>query len=262
MKLQTSSIYPDSFPMCLYMENSKLPSFTRKLEESKAIIHKAFEEVKDWYVAWSGGKDSTVLAHLVNSICPGIEIWSEKDDCDFPNELDYVKLVAKRYNFNLKLVMPGVSLWEEIKSLDIDICEALDRRGTLFCDKYFFSMVEKQEALHDGVFLGLRRQESRARQLNFASRGVMYRRKNGKWTCNPLTLWSATDIFSYLVTNDIPILDIYFKTKFLGSPDNIRKSWMLPSDHSRKGFCCWLKYYYPEFFRRLAIVHPRVKSYV
>lgn len=256
-----SLIYPDTFPAERYRLNATLDVYKRRLERAKGVINDALSLGIRWYIAWSGGKDSTVLAHLVNSICPNIEIWSEKDDCDFPEEMGYIKSVAERYNFNLKIVTPAVSLWDEIEKGGIDICEDLHSRGTELSDTYFYSEVAKQEALFDGVFLGLRMEESRGRKWNFKKRGHIYQRSNKKWTCIPLAQWTATDIFSYLVINEIPILDIYYKTKFVNAPEEIRKAWYLPSARANKGFCVWLKYYYPELYNKLMNKFSEVKSY-
>jgi len=254
-------IYPDDFPAKEFMLNAELDSYLRNVERSIEYIHKAFEITSDWYVAWSGGKDSTALAHLVTRLYPETEIWSEKDDCDFPGEYEYVKMVGEKYNFNLKITFCD-SLWQAIQDQKIDICEDLHSRGTAFSDQFFYSEVAKQEARHDGCFLGLRDQESRGRRLNTYMRSAIYQKKNGKYICNAIHHWSAVDVFSYLVSHEIPILDVYFKTKFMGHPTKIRKSWMLPSHQASQGYCSWLRYYYPEMFEQLKALHPEVKSYV
>lgn len=241
-----------------YVLNSQMDSYKRHVEQARVLILQAISLDISWYVAWSGGKDSTVLAHLCNAMNPGISVWSEKDDCDFPGELEYIKETAMMYGWDLDITY--LELWDKIAQYNI--CEDIHSRGTALSDKYFYSAIAIQESQYDGVFLGLRKGESYARLMNFAQRGYIYRRKNGKYTCIPLANWTATDIFSYLIINEIPILDIYFKTKFVGSPENIRKSWMLPGKQARKGYCCWLKYYYPEWFARLASIYPEVKSYV
>lgn len=245
-----------------YRLNSQLKSYKKNLDNAIRIVKEALSKNIAWYVAWSGGKDSTVLAHLINSIFPGMPIWSEKDDCDFPGEIDYVEKVAKKYGFNLTIHKPNELLWEFIKNGNIDICEDLHSRSTQLSDKYFYSAIEKQEKKYDGVFLGLRVEESRARLRNYGIRGSIYQRKNGKYTCCPLALWSGTDIFSYLVVNDIPILDIYYKTKYHKSSEDIRKAWMLPSKQACRGYCAWLRYYYPEMYDRLVMIFPKVRSYV
>jgi phosphoadenosine phosphosulfate reductase len=247
----------------LYKLNAEMNTYKSRLKQATVQIHRAFEISKCWYVAWSGGKDSTVLAHLVSRLYPGTVIWSEKDDCDFPGELEYVKNTAKRFDWNLELTIPEESLWAEVAKGGLKLCEDIHSRGKAFSDDFFYAAIEKQEQKHAGVFLGLRGEESRGRYMNFKQRGFIYQRKNGKYTCIPLAKWSGIDIFSYLITNEIPIFDIYYKTKFHeDDPTRIRKSWVLPGSHARKGYCAWLRYYYPEIFLKLAAIYPKVKSYV
>ena len=255
-------MYPESFPTRLYLTNAQTSEFQRKLEEAAILIHEALGKNLSWYVAWSGGKDSTALAHLVNRIQPGIEVWCEKDDCDFPGELEYVRRVADMFVFNLNLHIPDVSLWEHIEEHGIDICEDLHSRGTVFSDEHFYAAITEQEKRHDGVFLGLRNEESNARRKNTERHGPIYQRKNGKWTCNPLYNWTGTDVFSYLVSNSIPIFDVYFKTRFVNDPAEIRKSWVLPSAQASEGQALWIKYYYPSLFNRLAQKYPELRNYV
>jgi phosphoadenosine phosphosulfate reductase len=254
-------MYPNDFPVQEFFLNAELDAYKNKIQRSIEYIHKSFEITSDWYVAWSGGKDSTALAHLVTRLYPETEVWSEKDDCDFPGELEYVNIIAGKYLFNLKLTYND-SLWQAIQEQKIDICEDLHSRGTSFSDQFFYSEVAKQEKLHDGCFLGLRDEESKARRLNTYMRSGLYQKNNGKYTCNAIHHWSAVDVFSYLVSNEIPILDVYFKTKFIGHPTKIRKSWMLPSHQASRGYCAWLRYYYPDVFEKLKTLHPEVKSYV
>lgn len=241
------------------IENSKLDSYRRKVDKSIAITKEAIGMGISWYVAWSGGKDSTVLAHLVNEQVPGIPVWSEKDDCDFPGELDYVLEVAKKYNFNLALTQPESSLWDMLDSYDI--FEDLHSRGTRFSDSFFYSAVEEQMQKYDGCFLGLRTEESKSRLWNYKKHGYIYKKKDGKYICTPLANWKAIDVFTYLIANDIPVLDVYKKTKF-SSPEQIRKAWVLPSKQAKDGYCVWLRYYYPELYNKLARRFPKIKNYV
>jgi hypothetical protein len=65
-----------------------------------------------------------------------------------------------------------------------------------------------------------------------------------------------------LFSEDLPILNVYFQTKFVDSPEDIRKSWILPSAQASSGQALWLKYYYPEIFQKLCLKNPQLKSYV
>ena len=247
----------------LYLTHSKTQVFKRRVEKSKEIIIEFIELGVKSYGAISGGKDSTVLMHLINSICPTMPFVSEKDDMDFPNELEYMQLLETKYNLPLTILTPDVKLWDIL--LNHDFTEDIHSKGTNFSDQYFYGLLKEYQTQNQykGIFLGLRAKESKGRLHNLMSRGYIY--YNSTWKqviCQPLADWTAQDIFAYLFANNVPILDVYFKTKFVDSPEDIRKSWVLPSAQTSRGQAVWLKYYYPEIYRKLCMINPKLRSYV
>jgi len=54
-----------------FLAHATLPTFKRKVEKAKEIIREALA-IAPSYVAVSWGKDSVVMLHLVQSICPDI----------------------------------------------------------------------------------------------------------------------------------------------------------------------------------------------
>jgi 3'-phosphoadenosine 5'-phosphosulfate sulfotransferase (PAPS reductase)/FAD synthetase len=254
-------LYPDDFPTKQYILNAKLDSYKKHLDQAIDAINEALSLDLQWYVAWSGGKDSTALAHLCNQIKPNIPIWSCRDNADFPNLHEYIKSLAFQFEFNLDFCDTNIDAFEFLKRNKVDICEDMNTKGTLVADKLFFDFVKIQESKLGGVFMGLRNDESKGRLWNYKTKGDLYQRKDGFWVCNPLSNWSATDIFSYLIANEIPIFDVYFKTKFVKKPEDIRMDWSLPGNFANSGYCVWLKYYYPELFAKYASIFPEMRNY-
>jgi len=241
---------------------ANLGVYKKRLFKSSEIIKKALSMDKSWYVSCSGGKDSVALAHLVSRLSPNIEIFSQKDDCDFPGEKEYLEDLASKFNWNLRIVEPDFSLFARIREFSDNICEDIHSRGKQLSDEAFYSLIRKQEERYDGVFLGLRAEESNAREKNFLKRGYIYKRKNGKMVCIPLAAWKGDDVFTYLVSNDIPIFDIYLKTSLHSDPTKIRKAWFLPGACARQGQVVWLQHYYPDIYFELKEVCPEVSNYV
>lgn len=247
----------------LYLLHSKLDSFKRKVDKSFEIIQEFLLKDLNNVVSCSAGKDSTVLMHLVTRLKPDIKVISEKDDLDFPNELEYLYILQEKYNLNLDILIPNANLWDILKNYDFT--EDIHSKGTSFSDTYFYDLIKKynKENKITGAFLGLRAEESKRRQWNMKHNHYIYYNNDWKqWICQPLATWKVQDIFAYLFSNDIPILDIYFKTKYKGSPENIRKSWILPSGQSNRGEVQWLKHYYPQLYNKLCIINPKVRCYV
>lgn len=247
----------------LYLMRSRLPVHRRQVEKAREVIREFLSLHPRACVNLSGGKDSTALAHLAWSVDLNVQMVSEKDDMDFPGEREFVEGLKSQYGFNLEIISPPVKLWDII--LEHDFMEDIHSKGTDFSDKYFYGLLREYQNQNNinAVFLGLRAQESKGRAHNRAKNGHIYFNKGwDQWVCQPLADWMAADVFAYLFSNDVPILDVYFKTLFVGSPEQIRKSWVLPSARASQGQAVWLKYYYPEIFYRLCIVNPKLRSYV
>lgn len=254
---------PLSYWRNIYLMRAQNPQFKKRVEKSISIIKEFLGMGKKVYCSISGGKDSTAMAHLVWKLAPGMKFVSEKDDMDFPGEREYLESLAREYQWNMDILTPSVKLWDIV--MGYDVTEDIHSKGTSFSDEYFYDLLREYQTKNkmEGVFLGLRAQESKGRLWNFKKRGEIYWNESWQtWICQPLALWSAVDVFAYLFSNNIPIMDVYFKTRFIGSPERIRKSWILPSAQSSQGQALWLKYYFPEIFDRLAILQPKLRGYI
>lgn len=247
----------------LYLCHSETATYRRKLQRSADLIGEFMAKYKsNAYVSISAGKDSTAMAHLTWSICPSVKMVSQKDDLDYPNEIEYLGNLKKIYNFDLTIITPDVNLWDVIGNFDF--LNDVHSRGTEFSETYFYNLIRKFQNDNNltAVLLGLRAEESKQRQWNFKKNGHIYYNKTwDQWVCQPLALWSGFDVMAYMFSNEIPILDIYFKTKFVKYPHDIRKSWILPSHQASQGQITWLKYYYPDEYNKLQLNNSKMRSY-
>ncbi len=246
----------------MYLFHAQTNAFEKKVQQAKNVIQEFFDLGVKNTVNVSGGKDSTAMMHLAWSIDPSVQCVSEKDDMDFPNEIPFMEDLRSRYNLNLDIITPSVSLWSEVGNFDIT--EDLHSKGTSFSDTYFYNLLKEYQERNriKGVMLGLRMKESKGRRWNYLKNGHIYWNKSWQhWVCQPLALWTGADVFAYLFSNDIPILDVYFKNEY-AEPEQIRKSWILPSARASKGQAVWLKHYYPELFYRLSAIQPTLRGYV
>lgn len=162
-------------------------------------------------------------------------------------------------------MVPEVSPWDILKKHggpfgQVNVASSeLDR-------KCFYEPITKvvKEQDFDGVFVGIRSGESRARLMNRKIKGLSYYNKgHGIRIFTPLGDWTGEDIFAYLVSRDLPINQVYNKTKFHPNPSRIREGWWVPGETSAQlGGVVWLKYYYPDLYRKLVEMFPEVASMV
>jgi len=251
-----------SYWKTLYLIHARSKCFQNKVKRSLEIIDEFFTQCKNPCVSISGGKDSTVIMDLSRKIKKNVKMVSEKDDMDFPEELEYMENLKKKYSLNLDIISPSVKLWDIIKNYDF--LEDVHGKNTNFSKEFFYKILKEHKEKHniDGIVLGLRAEESKGRRYNFKKRGFIYWNETlQEMVCQPIAHWTGKDIFAYLFKYEIPILDVYFKTLFVDSPEDIRKAWVLPSGQSSQGSVSWLKYYYPLIYQKLCDMNLLMSTY-
>jgi 3'-phosphoadenosine 5'-phosphosulfate sulfotransferase (PAPS reductase)/FAD synthetase len=232
---------------------------------SKNIIHDflAISDTHKPYIAWSGGKDSTALLYLVLSVNKNIPVMRHVDNSKAPEIGIYAKKIESFLKFKADEVKPPFDVLEYLKINQINITEDIYAKNN-FAKIYFYDIVEQFRISNQftGCFLGLRKEESHGRFMNYKKRGAIYRKKNGELICQPLANWSTRDVFAFLTINKIPINPLYFYIKFKKTPENIRLATLLPSTFVKKGEALWIKYYWPDFFNQLCEISPQLNQYV
>jgi len=252
--------------LLLWGYHAESASFKKKVRKTREVIDE-FLSIKGnskVYCAWSTGKDSTALLHLILQVNQHIRVMSQNDDIDTDEIRSYRDKIVDSFSIKVDEVSTEYKILDFIKDYGIDITEDICSHGTTMSDTLFYKPIEnyRKENNFTGYFFGLRRHESKAREKNFLSRGHIYRKKNKAFVCQPLAEWTARDVFAYLVSNNIPINPIYFFTKFKKSPEYIRSNYLLPGSFSNKGEAAWIKHYFPEIFNKLIEVCPKILAYV
>lgn len=221
----------------------------------------------DAYVAWSAGKDSTILAHLVLCVAasegrPLPRLFSVKDDCDYPGEVAYLRHWASAWGVldKLDIRTPPHSLreWLTLGGDMRDASDDLHSRGVAFSDEAFYGVIAAYDAerSNPGAYLGLRAQESKGRARNLWTRGEIYEKRDGKGICQPLARWTTLDLYAYAHARGIEFLHTYRCCALYGSPEEVRKSWFLPGTHAARGQGVFLRRYYPSLYRLLCQMMP------
>lgn len=251
------------------LAHAQTQAYKRRLDRARAIVDQAIEKVVDLAIMWSGGKDSTAMAHLIR-VDRGHDLpaYSEKDDLDYPGERDYVIRLAGRWRLKLTILDPGVSLqkWMAEQSRLGTLPPAdedFHGRAALLSKENFYKIVESTSLRHCGTFLGLRAAESIHRLRNRRFNGAWYRKQNGHWICTPLADWTGLDVMAYLASCNIPVLDVYRCVAFMyrDEPWHVRKSWWIPGAHSCRGGIAWLRHYYPSLYQQLCRWLPDAKRH-
>lgn len=247
----------------------KTRKFANVVEKSREVICQALFMIDEMKlisrVAWSAGKDSTAMVALIADVCricsrEPIRAMSIKDDLDFPGEEKYLNEVATKIGVEVDIVHPKHSLQEWVLNIRDKIAPGDDIHGRSsgLSKNGFYSVIEKHDIQNNVMctFLGLRKDESRGRLLNRASRGPIYRLHSGKVIVQPICDWSGLDVFAFLKEKEIEPLPLYRCVRMHREPWRVRKSWWLPGEAACRGQGVWLRTYYPSLFNRMTELLP------
>jgi phosphoadenosine phosphosulfate reductase len=234
-------------------QHARTRKHASRVDRAKRIVDECLTRAPNAAVMWSGGKDSTVLTHLVCvEMGRALPVFSEKDDLDFPGERAYVETWAARWKIDLRVLVPDVSplAWVEAHRAELVAGDDLHSRAAGLSKACFYEVVERATETFDAVLLGLRSEESRGRRMNRALRGPTYQKTSGQWVCSPLVDWSGIDVMAYLAARDIDPLPLYRCIAFAHArePWRVRKSWWLPGQSSNHGQMAWLRHYWPSLY--------------
>jgi 3'-phosphoadenosine 5'-phosphosulfate sulfotransferase (PAPS reductase)/FAD synthetase len=251
--------------------HSRTPAFKQRVTSAKSVVRLALESEGEWACMWSAGKDSTAMSHLICSeMGLDIELVSEKDDLDYPGEVEYIDGLAKAWGARLKILRPNVSptQWLQEHGHMMAGDDDLHSRSAGMSKACFYNIVEKNNEGKRGVFLGLRKGESAGREKNRMTHGLLYHRlptkhnPEGLWVATPLGDWEGLDVMAYMFSRNIPFLPVYQCVALMHAkePWRLRKSWWVPGSSGRHGHVTWLRRYYPSLYIKLCEWMPDVKS--
>lgn len=199
------------------------------------------------YVAYSGGKDSTVLLHLVRSLFPETDAVFSNTGVEFPEILDFVKQTP-----NLTIVKPKMSFKSVTEKYGFPV---VSKAQSQYIYEYKNTKTERlrQIRLHGNPKNGMGKISEKWKFLINAPFSVShkccdiikkepskrYEKETGKhpiigvmaseseqrqheWikngcnsfelkrpTCKPLSFWTDEDIWEYIKINNIPYCKIY-----------------------------------------------------
>ncbi|MCG8640914.1 MAG: phosphoadenosine phosphosulfate reductase family protein [Desulfobacterales bacterium] len=215
------------------------------------------QEIKNQRVsmALSFGKDSMTMLHICHKydLLKDIDLvmWNNSG-MEYPDALEFRDYVLSRYDIpNYQETCPedpfsyfrGVDILDKEKRNDF-VFDCLEKPRWEMMDQYDINC----------TLLGLRNEEARGRRINYCIRGNSYWNEREKAKIiTPISLWKATDVFTYAAYENIPIHPHYGICERAGLPrEEARVNFISDTDGFNTGRIAKLMTVYPEYFALLA----------
>lgn len=278
--MMASSCFEYSDERRLNLAKARAAPLEDKIHYTLAVIRQFYIARRGQvYVSYSGGKDSTVLLDLVRSVYPDVPAVFIDTGLEFP---EVRAQVAKAEN--VEVIRPSMSFRRVIEttgypvvSKEVSCAVAAARRGadwglnrmdpsntSRFGHGNYASLVDapfpvsnrccevmKKAPAHRyeaetgrAPYIGTRADESSLRRNQFETFGEIREGKK-RQTCNPLSIWTEDDVWTYI------------RDRGLSYPDVYDRGW------SQTGciFCCFGIMQDRNRFLRLKATHPRQWEY-
>lgn len=174
---------------------AKTPEHGAAVAESRHRIGAALASCQQPYVAWSAGKDSGVMMHLILQQHPPIVVVHS----DYGRE---------------KVPEP---VWREINAM-VSRFGIRDFRSHVHDPQPKASLYRLAAEGFDLVFVGLRAEESAGRRERMKSGRAFGPIRE----CWPIERWTWMDVWAYTVANDVPYLSLYDDRAAIAGYDKAR----------------------------------------
>ena len=219
----------------------------KKVDAALFLIERAFDSAENWYVAFSGGKDSTVTLDLVRRLRPGIPaVWSDGEFW-LPETGEYMTRMKEM-------------------GLELHQLAARSRHSSFFTAHAESDLlrVDYCNERWQGAFVGVRANESSDRRKMLRAHGQLFYGKNRRqYQAYPVAWWTVYDIWGYIHARGIDYNRAYEKMEAMGV--GIEQSRIGPMAVERVlqyGQMVIFKKGWPELYEKFAKRYPEADRWI
>jgi len=190
--------------------------FAEKLQEAQYFIAHNIALYKTPAVAWSGGKDSTLVLWLCLKLKPDILTVFNNTGVEYPETVRFIHKLRDKWEVNLIETTPLKRFWDivAVKGFMNKTKNSNGSHGGVCCaDLKEYPMERAQRQYHiDALFTGVTAPESRQRQFTALRLGACYTyKKTGVRKVHPILWWTEVEVRQYHADMDIPLNPMYEK---------------------------------------------------
>lgn len=237
--------------------HAQTSSFRRRESEALAIAENWLMSVKQPYVAYSTGKDSTVVLDLVRRLAPETTAIHNDHEWYLPESLILLQATPNvrriaRPSWHAEWFTSWAEKPDHIPP-EVEWSDHADLRGVWAPRQGF-----------DGCAVGLRADENSYRRVHIRTFGQCFFVKKYKiWQCYPVAWWSARDIWAYIISHGVPYNAAYDRLDEMEI--TLERQRIGPFAVERAlghGQLALLKKGWPEVFQQFIQRYPEASSYV
>jgi phosphoadenosine phosphosulfate reductase len=195
-----------------------------KLELTDFVIDKQLRELgHNIAVAWSGGKDSTLVLWFVLQRYPDIPVIFNNTGIEYPETIAFVREITSAWSLNLFETKPIKTFWQCVDEYGFphvknSRSKTKTANGSAPTPRCCYWLKERpaqlayREVKAKGIFTGITAVENRNRQLVAIQHGTCYRlKKTGLTQIHPILYWTENEVRQFHSDNNIPLNEVYSK---------------------------------------------------
>lgn len=241
--------------------HAKTSAYKMRVRNSLLLIEDAFASASKWYIAFSGGKDSTCILNLVRTVALDTIAASSIQQWCLPETTSYLATIA-----NLHLAASGSDHgtgWSRNWDSELDIPDGVmwigGKVGSADKTIKHYGIDGAQ-----GAFVGIRQDESGARKIHIRTLGTLfYNHRNEAHQCYPVGHWTLMDVWAYIFENNLTYNQAYDRMSEHGIPLEKQRVGPLAIEKALGyGQLSIVKRCWPELFNRFAAKYPEAHAYV
>lgn len=242
----------------LFTAWSKQESFVRKVSNALAVLRRARANDTRPYIAFSGGKDSTVMLDIVRQVFPDAPAVLSDDEWHLPETLEYIATIPNLHRVaGRRTHADWFTAWEQHDKLPesvawIEAMEFGSRMGTWARGRGC-----------NAACIGIREDESVKRRVHVRHSGqLFYAKSRQMWHVYPIAKFTLIDIWAYIVSRELPYNHAYDRLAQIGVELKAQRVGPMAVDAVLGyGQMAILKKGWPDLFNRFASAHPEARLY-
>lgn len=237
-----------------FLLKSKTKQFQNLVDKTKLEIEKVCINHTNIGVSFSGGKDSTCMLDLMMSICPDkiVPVFFDSGGV-WHSSYKLIEQLESKYNKRIEIIKADFG-YEKCWDKSLASREVLTDSFLNKVIVYDNAIKAKNLFNLDLQCIGIRADESKNRKIRFrAYENHRYTKKTQIYQFAPLEKWTTENVWTYLLSNNIPYNDVYqqFSEVFGEHFTKYRVDSYLEQISIAKGSFRVLRKYYPNEYQRV-----------